>query len=115
MQGLTCYDVEQANILISKDLMPQLTDFGLSTALSSSATVTFSATGTVRWMAVELFAVRPDDDDSPVHTEATDIWAFGMVIYVCFFARALSTAHYSAPHRWTGSDIRRCTIQASTQ
>lgn len=34
--------------------------------------------GTARWMAYELLL----DSEKLVHTEASDIWAYGMVVYV---------------------------------
>ncbi len=47
------------------------------------ATTTSALTkGTVRWMAKELFV---PGNPSPKHDEKSDIWAFGMVVYVRFF------------------------------
>ncbi len=73
-------------MLISQTGQPLLSDFGLSLALSQSAswaTTTSALTkGTVRWMAKELFV---PGNPSPKHDEKSDIWAFGMVVYVRFF------------------------------
>lgn len=38
--------------------------------------------GTVRWMAVELLAPKPATSEDGKHTKQTDVWAYGMVIYV---------------------------------
>ncbi len=40
----------------------------------------------MRWMAQELFLL-PSDGRSCKHDEWSDIWAFGMVIYVRFLIR----------------------------
>ena len=54
--------------------------------------------GSVRWMAVELIVPLFEDEDSgyEFHTKETDIWAFGMIIYVGFLfltTRLVSTHH----------------------
>ena len=36
--------------------------------------------GSVRWMAPELLVINPDAQAE--HSMASDIWAFGMTIYV---------------------------------
>ena len=67
--------------MISSAGVPLLADFGLSHMLVSLASINFSASssfkGTVRWMAPELMV----QDNRP--TIQSDIWAFGMIIYVC--------------------------------
>lgn len=40
------------------------------------------AAGSARWMAKELLMVDWDDVNYGKHTKATDVWAFGMVVYV---------------------------------
>lgn len=64
---------------------PQICDFGISSILAASST--FGATsshnygtrGSLRWMAVEFFEMT----DPPVlHSEKSDVWAFGMTVYV---------------------------------
>jgi len=85
-KGIIHADLKSQNILISASKTPVLADFGLSLTLAhSQATMTTETTslakGTVRWMAKELFT--PPDGASPKHDEHTDMWAFGMVIYVC--------------------------------
>lgn len=65
-----------------------LSDFGISRALVESGTVsgTRSLRGTMRWMAAELIvptsSSEADGGDCQLHTKETDVWAFGMVIYV---------------------------------
>ena len=76
----------QDNILVSADGKPKITDFGISQIMINSMTITrFTAPkGGVRWMAPELLGVNLDDlvSEHPSHTKATDVWAFGMVVYV---------------------------------
>lgn len=59
-------------------------DFGISHMLVGTSTVetaTNGLKGTVRWQAPELFSI-PEDSDADYHTEASDIWALGMVYLV---------------------------------
>lgn len=56
-----------------------LCDFGISHMILSSETLTSTTggmKGSLRWMAPELL-------EGVKHNVETDIWAFGMVIYVC--------------------------------
>ena len=70
---------------MTKSGIPMLTDFGLSRALDypwSKALMSSSQDsprGTTRWMACEL--VKDVKFCAPC-TEASDMWAFGMTIYV---------------------------------
>jgi serine/threonine protein kinase len=63
-----------------------LTDFGISRILIESKTFTGtnSLKGNVRWMAAELLDWKLHDSqpEHQFHTKATDVWAFGMVLYV---------------------------------
>jgi serine/threonine protein kinase len=76
-------------VLISQDGRPVLSDFGVSRLLINSVTIagTASLKGAARWMAPELMApdlMAPADipPKHEFHTKATDMWAFGMVVYV---------------------------------
>lgn len=71
--------------------IPKLTDFGVSRAAIYSSplntTSYFRPKGTLPWMAYELLAFFDCDQEiSPLIefkcTKASDMWAFGMVIYV---------------------------------
>lgn len=63
---------------------PKLTDFGLSRILDYTWTSALrssshsSPRGTTRWMTYELVEDGSDSDC----TKESDMWAFGMVIYV---------------------------------
>jgi len=71
----------QGNILISDDGTPCIIDFGLSRILGNTPgpTTTTHASGTLRWMAPELF-----EEDQKV-TKQCDIWAYGMTLIVSLF------------------------------
>ncbi|CAE6469551.1 unnamed protein product [Rhizoctonia solani] len=71
-------DLKGANVLISDEGTPLLTDFG--TSLVSDQTLRFTATTsgpsyTLRWSSAELL-----QETSP-HTKVSDIYALGMTIY----------------------------------
>jgi serine/threonine protein kinase len=76
-------------VLISQDGRPALSDFGVSRLLNNSVTIagTTSLKGAARWMTPELIApelMAPADipPKHEFHTKASDVWAFGMVVYV---------------------------------
>jgi serine/threonine protein kinase len=68
----------QQNVLVDKDGMAQLCDFGLTrfmeTGLETGLTTTTAHTGTTRYLAYELVEY---DGDEPIPTTATDIYALG--------------------------------------
>ena len=71
---------------MAEDGRPVLSDFGISRLLIHSKTFagTTSIKGNLRWMAPELLMAEEDvETEHECHTKATDVWAFGMVIYVC--------------------------------
>jgi len=63
-----------------------LSDFGVSRVLVAShvTTCTTSFKGTTRWMAVEFFPQANGTFSGKPATanEQTDVWAFGMTVYV---------------------------------
>ena len=66
---------------MTHDGRPVLSDFGISRLLINSKTFagTTSIKGNTRWMAPELI----EETASKSHTKSSDVWAFGMVLYVC--------------------------------
>ncbi|CAE6433404.1 unnamed protein product [Rhizoctonia solani] len=78
-------DLKGANVLVSDEGIPCLTDFG--TSLVSDRTLGFTQTTsgpafTVRWSAAEII-----EETSP-HTEASDVYALGMTIYETMTGKA---------------------------
>lgn len=73
----------KANIVISPDFTPLLTDFGISQLLIANATQDnpTSTPGTVRWMAPELVDAG-EVYKNPESKKKVDIWALGMVYLV---------------------------------
>lgn len=72
---------------MTTDGIPMLADFGVSRALIYSNKDLNTSTygrfkGTPRWMAYELVVKNPNNE--VICAEASDMWAYGMVIYVCF-------------------------------
>ena len=91
-----------------------LSDFGVSRLLVNSKTVigTTSLKGVMRWMAPEL--IEPDEEDEmedrtrhACHTKATDVWAFGMVIYVSAIDSAEACSRLT---RWSGGAVGKYSI-----
>ncbi|KAG9124579.1 hypothetical protein FRC07_011075, partial [Ceratobasidium sp. 392] len=71
-------DLKGANILMTRDDIPKLTDFGLTImhqeVLRFSRETTYRGGGTTRWMAPELF------EDNPTRSYKTDVYALGMTM-----------------------------------
>ena len=96
-------------MLIAHDGRPVLSDFGLSRLLVNSMTVvgTMSLKGVTRWMAPEL--IEPGVTRHACHTKATDVWAFGMVTYVC----SMLSANVFSLTAWSGGISGKCSILRS--
>ncbi|EJC99228.1 kinase-like protein, partial [Fomitiporia mediterranea MF3/22] len=83
-QDIVHSDLKADNVLVGPSSQPLICDFGMSRTLASSlsieATTLSDVRGSVRWMAIELLDINLDS----LHTKETDVWAFGMTVYVCF-------------------------------
>ena len=67
--------------------VPMLSDFGISRIVEESVTVsgTSSLRGNIRWMSIELLDPRILNESNTkheFHTKQSDVWAYGMVLYV---------------------------------
>ena len=70
--------------MISPDGRALLCDFGCSRMLLASRTMaqpTSTTKGTNQFWAPELISI---DGGSVSQSKETDVWAFGMTVYVCF-------------------------------
>ena len=72
-------DYFQDNILVSNTGAPLIADFGSAHLAQMAGLVSATANhcGTTRYMAIEL--IRGDES---LPTKSSDVWAFGMLIYV---------------------------------
>ena len=97
-------------MLIAHDGRAVLSDFGVSRLLVNSKTVigTTALRGVMRWMAPEL--IEPEEEIETVHachTKATDVWAFGMVVYVSAIDSAEACYRLT---RWSGGTVGKHSI-----
>src|SRR5258708_26253274 len=67
-------DIKPANVLLAKDGMPRLTDFGIARVGGSEITETGSIIGTAAYIAPEVLQGDPADARS-------DIWSMGVMLY----------------------------------
>ncbi|KAJ3552781.1 hypothetical protein NP233_g12795 [Leucocoprinus birnbaumii] len=74
--GIVHADLKAANVLVSSTGRAMLTDFGASHVARPNPTTATHAAFTFHWAAPELLK---EDDVSP--SQASDVWAFGCVIY----------------------------------
>jgi serine/threonine protein kinase len=78
-------DIKPSNILIAKNKVVKIADFGISRLLTTptllnsneNLSVMTGNVGTIRYMAPELY-------DTNIYTTKVDIWSIGMVIYELF-------------------------------
>lgn len=85
----------QSNILIDDGGSARLADFGLARFSQTSGYTRSRPSGTVRWMALELFAASEagEEQSDPQVTMEADIWAFGLTAIEVGY---LSLFHFSS-------------------
>ena len=74
----------KGNILVDSSGIVKISNFGTS-RINDNRTVaeTKNTKGNVRWMAVELLMNSESGCEKyNVHTKQSNVWAFGMVVYV---------------------------------
>ncbi|KAK4220841.1 kinase-like domain-containing protein [Podospora fimiseda] len=74
-QGIIHRDIKCANVLVAEDGGVQLCDFGVAGMIKSRCDKRKTVTGTLQWMAPELFAMEVS------YGNEVDIWAFGSMAY----------------------------------
>lgn len=73
--GVIHGDIKAANVLVSDLPSALLCDFGLSRAVGLATSTAIQGQGSIRWLSPELLNAGFGK------TEASDVWAFGMLIY----------------------------------
>jgi len=69
-------DLKSANILLDQDKHCKLSDFGLAIVKNDALTKTgVNSTGTLPWMAPEIFSLRPKFSTN------SDVYAFGIIMW----------------------------------
>jgi len=71
-------DIKPQNILLNKDGVCKLTDFGVSGEIANTAAFAKTFVGTVKYMSPSRIRGNP-------HNAKSDIWSFGLVILECAF------------------------------
>ena len=104
------------NILIAEDGCAVVSDFEVSRLLEYNGKIpgTNTLKANTRWTARELLGPANEKSGDRVHTKASDVWAFGMVVYVrrvtCIFDTASCGLIYDI-----GSAVSKITILQSRQ
>ena len=87
----------QENILVSPLGEALLSDFGASRTVLSAISMRRSGSlkGTIAYNAPELMNFDTNDDDGyyPNHTMASDVWSFGMTVYVGYHVLTSTPTH----------------------
>ncbi|WFD35788.1 non-specific serine/threonine protein kinase [Malassezia cuniculi] len=68
-------DCKSTNVLITKDCVAKISDFGFARVKRSSRTVIQSLVGTVNWQAAELWVPKPN------YNEKVDVWSAAMTFW----------------------------------
>ncbi|MBK8020272.1 MAG: protein kinase [Chloroflexi bacterium] len=104
--GIIHRDLKPANVLLAEDGTPRLTDFGVAHVADAQTLLTQvgSLLGTIAYLS-------PEVSGGESHTEKSDIWSFGLVLYEMLtghhaYQEATASAMLSAILRNPAPDIR---------
>lgn len=85
-QGVVHRDLKPENVLLARDGMVKLMDFGIARALGGNTTTTQTVIGTPGYMA-------PEQSQGKVVDQRADLYALGLILYECLTGqRAFSGA-----------------------
>jgi hypothetical protein len=79
-RGIIHRDIKPGNVMVNKDGIVKVVDFGIARVLESSKTQTGMLIGTFSYMAPELFHGEHAN-------ERSDIWSFGVLLYELIASR----------------------------
>jgi len=106
-QGIVHGDIKGDNVLINDQRNACLVDFGISRIQQESGFTTSMQSGTMRYIAPEIYALDEDVDEAPPvgnaliaapkFTAESDVWAFSMFIIQVFTERK-PFSHVIADH-----------------
>ncbi|KAF9969279.1 copper transport protein ctr1 [Actinomortierella ambigua] len=74
-EGVIHRDLKSMNVLFTRHMEVKLCDFGLATIKVRSTSSSTTLKGTIRWMAPELFALKPK------YSTKSDMYALGVVMW----------------------------------
>ncbi|KXN81627.1 Tip elongation aberrant protein 1 [Leucoagaricus sp. SymC.cos] len=102
--GIVHADLKARNVLISRSRRAILTDFGVSTVLSTSVGSSTAAdfSGTAYWMAPELLVAA----ELPPPTPQSDMWGFGCICFEAITGQTPLLEHYRYPIQLVGAFMR---------
>lgn len=89
--GILHRDLKPSNILLSRSgagvIRPMISDFGEAHTQGQLEGNRTGATGTIEYMAPELYAQDKGGAYRNKHTVSSDIWSLGMLFYHCVYQR----------------------------